>query len=152
MRVMHFLLCLILALGLPACGGGGDDGAGEQTAVEETEGAPEAVETPAPETDASAGEAAIDLSKLDYRTNHDPDAVYTYDDIPDRGGYRKLDFEDLSPEALNRVLHRFMTEPATCEGCEGMTIDEALVNLGECPPCILSSKAIIREELARAGG
>jgi len=91
-------------------------------------------------------EAAADtVPEKTYFSNHDPEAFYTMADLPRRGSYLKLDFSDLTPEQLNRVVHRLKTEECTC-GCVDDTIDECLVVDPNCDTAVQLVAMIVREE------
>ncbi|HET9234143.1 MAG TPA: hypothetical protein VFP10_08405 [Candidatus Eisenbacteria bacterium] len=81
----------------------------------------------------------------DYQTVHDPNAVYGKNDLPGRGSYLKLDFNELSADQLNRVIHRMRSESCTC-GCNGEPIDQCLVNDPSCQTAITLANQIMREE------
>jgi hypothetical protein len=78
-----------------------------------------------------------------HRSNHDPDAVYTVDDVTMAGSYLKLDFRDLTDEQANRIVHRLRSELSTCGS--GLTIDECLVNRPQCATAVHLAKQVIRE-------
>ena len=131
---MSLIGMMILGLGLVGgCRGAQKDQAGE----DQVSGTPEA------SVDSTGDEA----SQKTYFSNHDPDAVYTMADLPREGSYLKLDFSDLTPEQLNRVVHRLKTEYCTC-GCVDDTIDECLVADPGCVTAVELAGMIKREEKA----
>ncbi len=97
------------------------------------------------ETTVAAPETTVASSEPAYKSVDDPKAIYGTNDLPGRGSYLKLDFTNLSPEQLNRVIHRLRTEDCTC-GCEGDLIDQCLVNDPSCATAVTLAKQIIREE------
>jgi hypothetical protein len=152
---MRFPLILMLALAwtfaLSACGGKkGEEGggaSGDRAAAGHEEhgsrgGAGGGAGEMSPQEMADSTAARLGFS---YRTQHDPARVFTVADVPQQGGYMKLDFEGLDDAAVNRVLHRFMTEPATCDGCDGLILDEVLRNLPDCGHCIIQARKLLRE-------
>ena len=100
-------------------------------------------EATAPETTATPEPPA-----RDYKTVHDPNAVYGRADLPDRGSYLKLDFNGLSSDQLNRIVHRLRTENCTC-GCQGDTIDQCLVMDPSCTVAVTLANQVLREEKAK---
>ena len=106
------------------------------TASNLTTNAPETTATPPPPT-------------RDYKTVHDPDAVYGTADLPGKGSYLKLDFSGLSSNQLNRVIHRMRTENCTC-GCVADPIDQCLVNDPSCGVAVTLANQILREEKAKS--
>jgi hypothetical protein len=99
------------------------------------------------ETTAAAPDTAT--AKNSYKSSDDPKAVYTASDLPGRGSYLKVDFTGLTPDQLNRVIHRLRSEDCTC-GCQGDLIDECLVNDPQCTAAVTLTKQIIREEKAKS--
>jgi hypothetical protein len=100
--------------------------------------------------DAESTTAAVEettgvLDATRYRTEHDPDKTYTLDDIAMRGSYLKLDFTDVQPAVMDRVVHRLRSEHCTC-GCEKDTIDECLINDPNCETAVTLANQVIREE------
>lgn len=137
---------MILALGLAACSGGGDTGSTDTAAMDTGEKEAGNMDTtPAPETDAQETPDTPVETERAYRTVNDPNAVYTMDDITMEGSYLKIDLEDLTPEQLNRVIHRLRTEVCTC-GCPDDPIDQCLVNDPACGTAVTLATQIIREE------
>lgn len=141
-------LALTMTLGMAACGGGGDtasDGSADMANVEDPSGTtPE--DAPAGGMDAGKVTAETPVNEArSYRTQHDPGAVYTMDDLTMEGSYLKIDFEGLSPEQMNRVIHRLRTEFCTC-GCPNDPIDQCLVNDPACGTAVTLTNQIIREE------
>ena len=90
-------------------------------------------------------ETTMTQSGPPYKTTYDAKAVYGLKDLPGRGSYLKLDFTSLTPDQLNRVIHRLRTEDCTC-GCEGDLIDQCLVNDPSCSTAVQLANQIIREE------
>ena len=84
-----------------------------------------------------------------YKSSDDPKVVYSASDLPGRGSYLKLDFTELTPNQLNRVIHRLRSEDCTC-GCQGDLIDECLVNDPNCTTAVTLANQIIREEKAKS--
>jgi hypothetical protein len=80
-----------------------------------------------------------------YSAANDPKATYGQDDLPTHGSYLKLDFSGLTPDQLNRSIHRLRSEFCTC-GCSNDTIDQCLVNDPSCGTAITLANQIIREE------
>src|ERR1041385_8537949 len=73
--------------------------------------------------DAETTAAAPDTGMTQHYTySDDPKAVYSARDLAGRGSYLKLDFPRLTPDQLNRVIHRLRSEDCTC-GCQGDLID-----------------------------
>ena len=139
-------LIVITALGLVACGGGGEDSVDDVAAVT-SDGysvppLPKAVPTDE-NARAPVGLSPVDPSK--YQTEHDANAVYSYADLPMEGSYLKLNLEDLSDAQMNGVVHRLRTEFCTC-GCPKDTIDQCLVNDPTCSTATTLAKQVIREE------
>lgn len=153
MKIWFRLTTLVAVLVLIGCGGG-DSG---DTAAATDDGSTPGVETPAAgnAADAQAGGADSDAGAPSgtptYTTDHDPDAVYTIDDVPNRMNYMKVNFEGMDPEVLNRVIHRVRTAKCTCSGCGGLTVDECLATRGECSVGMAMARDIILEEKAKAG-
>jgi hypothetical protein len=150
------VLAVILALGAAACGGGGkagsDDSATMSNAEPNTSGTDNGEDAKTlgetPTEDANSLENGAEAPGEDarsYRTQNDPDAVYTLDNITMKGSYLKLDFSDLTADQLNRVLHRLRTEVCTC-GCPNDPIDQCLVNDPACGTAVTLATQIIREE------
>jgi len=145
-------LTLLVAAALSACGGGGDssessgvnDGAND---VAQNDPPPAPADTP-PATDPSGDAPAGDTPTVPpekYATTYDANAVYTLDDINMSGSYLKISFDGLTPDQVNRAIHRLRTELCTC-GCENDPIDQCLINDPTCPTAPTLAKQIIREE------
>lgn len=101
------------------------------------------------ETKQARDSVAGDLEKTSaaagtYKSQEDPDAFYTLDDVEMVGSYVKLDFRDLSDDQVNRVIHRLRTELSGCNS--GRTIDECLVTRPACVAAQQGAKEVIREE------
>ena len=133
-----FALTLILAcLPLAAGCGKGDSKATSKTELSAQSDA---------ETTVAAAETTVAPSEPPYKSApDDPKAVYAMSDLPGRGSYLKLDFTGLTPDQLNRVIHRLRTEDCTC-GCQGDLIDQCLVNDPSCTTAVTLANQIIREE------
>jgi hypothetical protein len=127
------LACLPLAAG---CGKGGSK------ATSKTELSAQSESTSAT---VAAAETTVAPSEPKYKTTDDPKAVYGMSDLPGRGSYLKLDFNGLTSDQLNRVIHRMRTENCTC-GCMGDPIDQCLVNDPSCTTAVTLANQIIREE------
>jgi hypothetical protein len=129
------------------CGGSGsgaeDTGTAGSEAATPASGTDEATEQAADGTESAL--AGID----EYHTRHDPDAVYTYDDIPGRGNYIRVNFEGLTDEQVNHVIHRLRTEKCHCLDCAGITVDECLITRSECTTGEKMAVAIVSEEKRR---
>ena len=140
------IVAMILVLGLAACGGGGDAGSDGSTATTNADGSQgDMAATPGTEADAQETPDMPSEGAGSYRTQNDPNAVYTLDDVTMEGSYLKIDFQDLTPDQLNRVLHRLRTEVCTC-GCPDDPIDQCLVNDPACGTAVTLATQIIREE------
>lgn len=130
------LACLPLAAG---CGKGGK-------ATSKTELSAQSESTSAhAETTVAAAETTVAPSEPPYKAIDDPKAVYGMSDLPGRGSYLKLDFTGLTPDQLNRVIHRLRSEDCTC-GCQGDLIDQCLVNDPSCTTAVTLANQVIREE------
>jgi len=122
---------------------GGCQGTGEKTAGgEDTTGDVEVIEE-----DLADADAEDETPEKTYFSNHDPDAIYTAEDLPRRSSYLKLDFSGLTPEQLDHAIHRLKTENCNC-GCVDDTIDECLVIDPDCVTAVELAKMILREEKA----
>jgi hypothetical protein len=136
---------MVLALALVAGCGKGHTKTASQTKV--------SAQSESTSADAETTVAAPDtgMTKPDrsYKSSDDPKAVYSASDLPGRGSYLKLDLTELTPDQLNRVIHRLRSEDCTC-GCQGDLIDECLVNDPNCTTAVTLAKQIIREEKARS--
>lgn len=148
-------LAAFLAGALAACGGGDSGSSANTSSADQTNPADQPNETPLPPaggaTDLAdeapeAGEPAdAQTGSGGYVTQYDPNAVYTMDDVTRQGSYLKIDLEDLTPDELNRVIHRLRSEFCTC-GCPNDPIDQCLVNDPACGTAVNLAKQIIREE------
>jgi hypothetical protein len=130
-----FTLSLILAC-LPLAAGCGKDGS---KATSKTELSAQS------ETTRADAETTVAPSEPPYKAIDDPKAVYGMSDLPGRGSYLKLDFTGLTPDQLNRVIHRLRSEDCTC-GCQGDLIDQCLVNDPSCTTAVTLANQVIREE------
>jgi hypothetical protein len=97
------------------------------------------------ETTVADADTTVAAKEPTYKTSYDEKAVYGLNDLPGRGSYLKLNFTSLTPNQLNRVIHRLRTENCTC-GCEGDRIDQCLVNDPNCTTAVTLANQIIREE------
>lgn len=132
------LMCFgatLVAATLIGCGG--DQGGSESASADTDSLGTDLIQDLLQESEAPAEPA--------YQTVHDPDAVYTAKDIPAEGSYLQISFGELSPDQLNRSLHRFKTENCTC-GCPEDTIDECLVNDPACATAVELARTIMMEE------
>ena len=144
---MTMMLTAVLATGLALLAGCGGSGDGEGTAAADDAKTPPA-ETEATGTDEAAADEGA-LANLDrYRSVNDPDAVYTYDDIPQRGNYIRVNFEGLTDEQVNRVVHRLRTEKCNCAECQkdDVTLDECLLGRHDCGISERTATDIVAEE------
>jgi len=114
-------------------------------AVSKTQASASESTTASAETTVANPETTVAETEPPYKTKHDAKAVYGLQDLPVRGSYLKLDFNGLSADQLNRVIHRLRTEDCTC-GCQGDLIDQCLVNDPSCTTAVALAKQIIREE------
>ena len=151
-KILGTVLGIGLIVALCGCGAGEKKagGAGEKATKVDSSPSP-TVKTPAPETTPAPeatpapADTAPPPSGPRYKTVHDPNATYGQKDLAVEGSYLKLDFTDLTPAQLNRVIHRMRTEMCTC-GCVGDTIDQCLVNDPSCGTAVTLAKQILREE------
>ena len=129
-KSISFLLVVVVGLFLIGCGG--ETGRGE--------------DSPAEEVAETGDTAAEDPPRPDvaYSSEEDPDAVYSMDDVEMVGSYMRVDFRELSPDQMNRIIHRLRTELSTCNS--GLTIDECMVNRPHCAVAVHLAKQVIREE------
>lgn len=146
------VLIMITAVASVGCGGQGDEretAEGRGAAADAPEGGATgtAADEDGPDSAVLRAMADSTAARLNFRhrTEHEPGRVYTHADIPDRGAYVKLNFEGLTDAQVNRTLHRFMTEPASCDGCDGLTLDEVLSNLPDCAKCLYQARALLAE-------
>jgi hypothetical protein len=144
-------LALAMSLVIAGCGGKGEQKAAVDSGPPAVERSGTATDSPIAETPPLVEQGAEETDgSLPRKSEPDnPSATYGVADIPEEGGYIKLDLVNLSPAVLNRVLHRFRTEPATCDGCDGYTLHDILSNSPDCMPCLIRSREIIAEETAR---
>jgi hypothetical protein len=128
-RIIQCSILLVLCGVWIACGGGGDttgETDNDVASVKET-----IYGTP-------------DSTRDAYRSDHDPDAFYTRENVNFTGSYLKVEMDDLTPDQFNRVIHRLKTEKSTCGS--GNTIDECLVNRPGCWVAVELLKQVVREE------
>jgi hypothetical protein len=146
-RRWWILMAVVAGLALFGCGGGGD--AGEESAETAASGTESGGETADPAEEPAVESALAGVGT--YHTEHDPDAVYTYDDIPGRGNYVRVNFEGLSDAQVNRVVHRLRTEQCHCLDCkkDELTIDECLIGRTTCSTSEKMATAIVSEEKRR---
>jgi hypothetical protein len=153
MWTLGFVLVVVAASA--GCGGGGDSSetvsAGAEDQAEATTPAPTPEITPDPTPgdgeapgDPASGETPDPPSDR-YQTAYDANATYTMDDITMRGSYLKINLGDLTPEQLNRVVHRMRSEFCTC-GCPKDPVDQCLINDPACGTAVTLANQIIREE------
>lgn len=143
-KILTAVLGTVLAATLWACGGAEKktQSAAEQSATGQETPSAQSMETP--RTEAPADTPSTPPARL-HQTVHDANATYGEKDLPVMGSYLKLDFTDLTPAQLNRVIHRLRTEFCTC-GCENDPIDACLVNDPNCGTAVTLANQIIREE------
>ena len=134
------LTLIVVALILAGCGKARTKTTSQSQVSAQSESTSASAETTVAAQDTSSARS--------YKSSNDPKAVYTASDLPGRGSYLKLDLTELTPDQLNRVIHRLRSEDCTC-GCTGDLIDECLVNDPQCDTAVKLAQQIIREEKAK---
>ena len=149
-------LALIVAASawfVAGCGGNGAEQAADTASEAETAQAQGTERTDPVEEKTRSIQENPNLSQEDtdlltkwanYQTDHDPDAVYTLEDLPDWGNYRKLNFSKLSDEQMNLVIHELKTTPCPCPSCGAeWPVDRCLVAKPECNQGLAEAQKII---------